>query len=352
MIFLLWRGLWHMKSQLQGTAVLFLLQISRCSWRRMEYSHRLHPSHPQYTLILVGPLHSRACRHTRGILRQVSLAPLNPIGSPSPPCPPPLLVYMPTSQGYVPAFQSCVSPQPQPCVLSQFQAPLSPHQAYMSPPPLVLLPHLHASLSQQLIQSSLVNSSAPRSQPCSLLSRPSGVLPQQHAQELSQGLIQLFHPPGVSPLSETCSSQARSTSPCLMASPKTTKARYNFKGKKGPGSHRTHPQRSQCFTKEPLFGWHGAPAAIATLVPGGSSYERQSPEVYCAIQESELAVSTSQIPSHREVCLYQQNLRPELDNLEKRYSTSASTDPEHRVLQSNPMRIPTDPPWCLARPTA
>ncbi|XP_076037109.1 uncharacterized protein LOC143022663 isoform X4 [Oratosquilla oratoria] len=178
---------------------------------------------------------------------------------------------------------------------------------------------------------------APRSQPCSLLSRPSGVLPQQHAQELSQGLIQLFHPPGVSPLSETCSSQARSTSPCLMASPKTTKARYNFKGKKGPGSHRTHPQRSQCFTKEPLFGWHGAPAAIATLVPGGSSYERQSPEVYCAIQESELAVSTSQIPSHREVCLYQQNLRPELDNLEKRYSTSASTDPEHRVLQSNPM---------------
>ncbi|XP_076039020.1 uncharacterized protein LOC143024125 [Oratosquilla oratoria] len=122
-----------------------------------------------------------------------------------------------------------------------------------------------------------------------------------------------------------------------MASPKTTKARYNFKGKKGPGSHRTHPQRSQCFTKEPFFGWHGAPAAIATLVPGGSSYERQSPEVYCAVQESELAVSTSQIPSHREVCLYQQNLRPELDNLEKRYSTSASTDPEHRVLQSNPM---------------
>ncbi|XP_076050482.1 uncharacterized protein LOC143031021 [Oratosquilla oratoria] len=35
--------------------------------------------------------------------------------------------------------------------------------------------------------------------------------------------------------------------------------------------------------------------------------------------------------------LYQQNLRPDLDNLEKRYSTSASTDPEHRVLQSNPM---------------
>ncbi|XP_076050486.1 uncharacterized protein LOC143031022 isoform X3 [Oratosquilla oratoria] len=198
----------------------------------MEYSHRLHPSHPQYTLILVGPLHSRACRHTRGILRQVSLAPLNPVGSPSPPCPPPLLVYMPTSQG------------------------------------------------------------APRSRPCSLLSRPSGVLPQQHAQELSQGLIQLFHPPGVSPLSETCSSQARSTSPCLMASPKTTKARYNFKGKKGPGSHWTHPQRSQCFTKEPLFGWHGAPAAIATLVPGASSYERQSPEVYCAVQESELAVSS------------------------------------------------------------
>ncbi|XP_076050206.1 uncharacterized protein LOC143030870 [Oratosquilla oratoria] len=47
--------------------------------------------------------------------------------------------------------------------------------------------------------------------------------------------------------------------------------------------------------------------------------------------------STSQIPSHREVCLYQQNLRPELDDLEKRYSTSSSTDPEHRVLQSNPM---------------
>ncbi|XP_076032511.1 uncharacterized protein LOC143020230 [Oratosquilla oratoria] len=45
----------------------------------------------------------------------------------------------------------------------------------------------------------------------------------------------------------------------------------------------------------------------------------------------------SQIPSHREVHLYQQNLRPELDDLEKRYSTSSSTDPEHRVLQSNPM---------------
>ncbi|XP_076064797.1 uncharacterized protein LOC143038923 isoform X2 [Oratosquilla oratoria] len=244
----------------------------------------------------------------------------NPIGSPSHPCPLPPLLHMPSSQGYASSFQSCVSPR--------FQAPLSSHQPYVSPPPpLVSLPHPHVSPTQQLAPLSSVHSCEPRSRLCSLPSRPSGVLAQQCAQEPSQGLVvQPSHPPGVSPPSETCSSRVRSTSPCQKASPKTTKARYNFKGKKGPGRHLTHPQRPQGFTKEPLFGWHGAPTATVTPVSGASGNERQSSEVYRTVQETGLEVSTSQILSHREVRLYQQNLRLEWDNLEKRYSTSSSVD--------------------------
>ncbi|XP_076037239.1 uncharacterized protein LOC143022774 [Oratosquilla oratoria] len=249
----------------------------------------------------------------------------NPIGSPSHPCPPPPLLHMPSSQGYASSFQSCVSPR--------FQAPLPSHQPYVSPPPpLVSLPHSHVSLTQQLPPLSSVHSCEPRSRLCSLPSRPSGVL----AQQSNRPAVQPSHPPGVSPPSETCSSRVRSTSPC-QASPKTTKDRYNFKGKKGPGRHLTHPQRPQGFTKEPLVGWHGAPAATVTPVSGASGNKRQSSEVYRTVQETGLEVSKSQILSHREVRLYQQNLRLEWDDLEKRYSTSSSTDPGHRFLQSYPM---------------
>ncbi|XP_076036892.1 uncharacterized protein LOC143022523 [Oratosquilla oratoria] len=249
----------------------------------------------------------------------------NPVGSPSHPCPPPPLLHVPSSQGYASAFQSCVSPR--------FQAPLSSHQPYVSPPlPLVSLPHPHVSPTQQLAPLSSVHSCEPRSRLCSLPSRPSGVL----AQQSNRPAVQPSHPPGVSPPSETCSSRVRSTSPC-QASPKTTKDRYNFKGKKGPGRHLTHPQRPQGFTKEPLVGWHGALAATVTPVSGASGNRRQSSEVYRTVQETGLEVSKSQILSHREVRLYQQNLRLEWDDLEKRYSTSSSTDPGHRVLQSYPM---------------
>ncbi|XP_076036904.1 uncharacterized protein LOC143022531, partial [Oratosquilla oratoria] len=72
---------------------------------------------------------------------------------------------------------------------------------------------------------------------------------------------------------------------------------------------------------------------------GPPSPESLVMDLYSSWEEPTLSEEDlkSQILSHREVRLYQQNLRLEWDDLEKRYSTSSSTDPGHRVLQSYPM---------------